>query len=299
MAGKLFLVGFVAFVLLINATNGVMSQDFSQVEIESIKLTDQIYMLIGSGGNIAVSAGENATYLIDDQYAPLTEKIKKALAKISDKPIRYVINTHWHGDHTGGNENLGKAGAVIIAHDNVRRRMEKGQEMPVFNRTVPPAPKDALPIITFTDELTLHLNDESAAVIHFHHAHTDGDSIIHWPDSNVIHTGDLFFNGIYPFIDVSSGGSINGMIESAETILEMADDKTRIIPGHGPLSNKSEFQKFHDMLVSVRDRAKNAKEKGKTADTWTNDKPLADIEKEWGDGFLSTEQFIQIIWQSL
>lgn len=274
-------------------------QDFSKVEIETIQLTDTLYMLRGAGGNIGVSAGEDGVYLIDDQYAPLTDKILAAVEAISDKPIRFIINTHWHGDHTGGNENFGTRGVVIMAHDAVRARMEKGQAIPVFGMEVPPAPKDALPVVTYAEGMSLHLNGETARIIHVPPAHTDGDSIIHWPASNVIHAGDVVFNGLYPFVDASSGGETAGMIAAAERILALADDETKIITGHGPLASKADIIRFRDMLAEVRARATAAKDAGKSAEEWAAEKPLADFEADWGGGFLATDVFIGIVFAGL
>lgn len=274
-------------------------QDFSKVEIETIKLTDTLYMLRGAGGNIGVSAGEDGVYLIDDQYAPLTDKILAAVKAISDKPIRFVVNTHWHGDHTGGNENFGKGGAVIMAHDAVRVRMEKGQEMPFFDSAIPPAPKDALPDITYSGTATLYMNGEAARLIHVAPAHTDGDTLIHWPESNVIHVGDTFFNGLYPFVDSWSGGAVDGMIAAVDTVLDLANEKTKIIPGHGPLATKADLVQFREMLVTVRDRATAAKAAGKSAEDWAAEKPLADLEADWAGGFLTTDQFIKSVFAGL
>lgn len=274
-------------------------RDFSKVEIKTTKLTATLYMLEGEGGNIGLSAGADGVYLIDDQYAPLSEKIMAAVKAISDKPIKYVVNTHWHGDHTGGNENFGKAGATVIAHDNVRARMEKGGELKAFKMTVPPAAAGALPVITFSDKVTLHQNGEMARIIHVDPAHTDGDAIIHWPGANVIHTGDTFVNGRYPFVDISSGGALNGVIKSAETVLALADDKTKIIPGHGPLASKADLQNFLDMLVNVRARVAAAKAAGKTAEQWAASNPLADLDAAWGQSFIKTEMFTKIIFEAI
>lgn len=274
-------------------------RDFSKVEITSTKLTPTLFMLTGEGGNIGVSAGPDGVYLIDDQYAPLSEKILAAVKAISDQPVKYVVNTHWHGDHTGGNENMGKAGITIIAHDAVRTRMAKGQEMPLFKSVVPPAPPVALPAVTFSDKASLHLNGETASLIHVAPAHTDGDVIIHWPASNVIHMGDTFFNGIFPFIDAGSGGKLTGLIEAVETGLALADDTTKIIPGHGPLAGKADLVRFHTMLLTVRERAMAAKSAGKTAEEWAASNPFADLEAEWGKGFLKAPLFAQVVYSAL
>ncbi len=274
-------------------------QDFSKVEIKTIKLSDTLYMLMGEGGNIGVSAGTDGVYLIDDQYAPLSEKITAAVKAISDKPIKYVINTHWHGDHTGGNENFGKAGATIIAHETVRARMEKGGELAAFKMVVPPAATGALPVITFSDKAALHLNGQTANIVHMEPGHTDGDSIIHWPDANIIHMGDDFVNGMFPFIDLSSGGALIGIIKAAETVLAMSDDKTQIIPGHGPLAAKADLARFHAMLVTVRERVTAAKAAGKTAEEWAASKPFADLDADWGQGFIKTDMFAQIVFNAI
>lgn len=274
-------------------------QDFSKVEIKTIKLGDTLYMLMGEGGNIGVSAGADGVYLIDDQYAPLSEKIMAAVKAISDKPINYVVNTHWHGDHTGGNENFGKAGATIIAHEAVRARMEKGGELAAFKIVVPPAAAGALPVITFSDKAALHLNGETSHLIHVDPAHTDGDTIIHWPAANIIHTGDTFVNGFFPFVDISSGGRLDGIIKSADMVLALADDKTKIIPGHGPLATKADLARFRAMLATVRERVTAAKAAGKTAEEWAASKPLADLDAEWGKGFLPLDKFTQIVFGAI
>lgn len=274
-------------------------QDFSKVEIKTIKLGDTLYMLMGEGGNIGVSAGADGVYLIDDQYAPLSEKIMAAVKAISDKPINYVVNTHWHGDHTGGNENFGKAGATIIAHEAVRARMEKGGELAAFKMVVPPAAAGALPVITFSDKAALHLNGETSHLIHVDPAHTDGDTIIHWPAANIIHTGDTFVNGFFPFVDISSGGRLDGIIKSADMVLALADDKTKIIPGHGPLATKADLARFRAMLATVRERVTAAKAAGKTAEEWAASKPLADLDADWGKGFLPLDKFTQIVFGAM
>ena len=224
-------------------------QDMSQVEIQTLKVADNIHMLVGSGGNIGAVVGSDGTFIVDDQYAPLTDRIMAALRTISEQPVRFVLNTHWHFDHTGGNENMGKTGAVIVAHENVRKRMSVGQFMTAFNMQVDPAPAIALPVVTFAEDVSFHLNGEKIAVSHVPHAHTDGDAIVAFQNSNVIHMGDCYWNGMYPFVDVESGGSIDGMINAVGNALKMMDDNTKVIPGHGALSNRAELQSFHEMLV--------------------------------------------------
>jgi glyoxylase-like metal-dependent hydrolase (beta-lactamase superfamily II) len=206
------------------------AQDFESVEIKTTRVASGIYMLEGRGGNLGVSIGSDGAFLIDDQFAPLTEKILAAIRKLSGAPIRFVLNTHWHGDHTGGNENLGKAGALIVAHENVRERMSVEQFIEAFGRRVDPSPPGALPVVTFTDAVTFHLNGDEIHAFHVPPAHTDGDSIVHFRIANVVHTGDTYFNGRYPFIDLSTGGTIDGVIAAADRLLELCDTETRIIP---------------------------------------------------------------------
>jgi cyclase len=285
--------------LAATAPAALAQQNFDKVTIETTDLGNGLYMLTGAGGNLGVSAGADGVFLIDDQYAPLTDKIRAAIAKISDKPLRYVINTHWHGDHTGGNENLGKAGAVIVAHENVRERMSTEQVMKAFGLTVPPSPEAALPVITFTENVTFYLNGQEARVIHVPHAHTDGDSIIHFRNGNVIHMGDLLFNGMYPFIDLGSGGNLNGMISGHDLALELADEETKIIPGHGPLADRAALKRNRDMLATVRDRVQKLIDKGKSEDEAVAADPLKDMNEEWGKGFINGESLVRFAYRSL
>ena len=267
-----------------------------EVNIVATKVGDGLYMLAGQGGNIGVSVGEDGVFMIDDQFAPLTEKIKAAIKKLSDKPIRFMINTHWHFDHTGGNENLGKEGVVIVAHDNVRERMSKDGFIKAFNKKVPASPKIGLPIITFEDSIKFHLNNHEIKVLHQSHAHTDGDSIVLFKSANVIHTGDIFFNKMYPFMDASSEGAVNGMIRSVEMIMNLSDDQTVIIPGHGPLANKKDLQVFHTMLTTVTKRMQKLINKGKTLEQIVAMKPNADFDKDWGNGFLNPDAFVNVLY---
>ncbi|MBW2564175.1 MAG: MBL fold metallo-hydrolase [Deltaproteobacteria bacterium] len=270
-------------------------RDFSKVEIKTIKVAQNLYMLMGAGGNLGLSTGKNGPFLIDDQYAPLTEKILAAISKVTDQPIKFLINTHWHFDHTGGNENIGKGDTIIVAHDNVRKRMSTGQMMKAFNFKVPPASPHALPVITFPTGLTFHWNDETIEVIHFPKAHTDGDAAIFFKNANVIHTGDLFFNGIYPFIDAESGGSIMGMIQSVDKILERANGTTKIIPGHGPLATAKDLKEYKKMLLTVHDRISKLLKNGKSVDEIVAAKPTADFDSKWGKGFLKPDQWVMIV----
>lgn len=238
------------------ATAAVAQQDFSKVEIQATKITETTWMLTGAGGNLGLSVGEDAVFLIDDQFAPLTPKINAAIAKITKQPVKFVLNTHWHYDHTGGNENFGRAGSIIVAHENVRKRMSTDQVIEFFNQPIKASPKAALPVVTFNGAMSFHINGEEIRGIHVPRAHTDGDSIVHFLGSDVVHMGDVYFNGYYPFIDTSAGGTIDGVIAACDQVLGIVTDRTRIIPGHGPLASKADLQGYRDMLATVSARIK-------------------------------------------
>lgn len=287
---------FLVFIFSIHLT---FAQDFDKVEITSEKVADNIYMLTGAGGNIAVSAGSDGVFMIDGQFAPLSEKITTAIKAISNQPIRYLFNTHWHGDHTGGNENFSKKGATIVAHKNVRNRMSTEQTIQAFGRKVPASPEAALPAITFDDDISFHLNGEQVYAFHVHNAHTDGDAIVYFITSNVIHLGDTYFNGNYPFYDVSSGGSIDGMIKSANKVLFLIDEDTKVIPGHGKLSNKKELIAYRDVLMKVRDIVKKAIADGMTIEEIKAANLTKAFDEEWGQGFIKPAKIIDIIWTDM
>jgi len=269
--------------------------DFSKIEVQTVKLTDTVYMLVGAGGNLGVSAGEDTVFVIDDQYAPMTEKIAAAIAKISAKPVQFVLNTHWHGDHTGGNENLGKAGSIIVAHENVRKRMSVEQFIEAFNMRTPPAPKVALPVITFASATTFHLNGDEIRAIHMPNAHTDGDTIVHFVRNDVIHMGDIYFNGMYPFIDSATGGSVEGVISACDKALAIASDKTRIIPGHGPLSNKGELKAYRDMLSAFSGRVRDMVRQGRKLEEITAANLNSEFDDKWGKGFIKGPKFVEML----
>jgi glyoxylase-like metal-dependent hydrolase (beta-lactamase superfamily II) len=285
--------------LVLAAAPALAQQDFSKVEIQSLKVAEGIYMLTGAGGNIGLSVGTSGAYVIDDQYAPLSVKILAAIRDVTPHPVRFVVNTHWHGDHTGGNESMGKAGALLVAHENVRRRMSTEQFMAAFGRKAPPSPEGALPVVTFTDAVTFHWNGEEIRVYHVPPAHTDGDAIVHFVKADVVHMGDVFFNGGYPFIDTSSGGRVDGVIGAAERVLAGIGEKTRVIPGHGPLGTKADLQAYRDVLKTLRDRIAKLKAEGKTRDQVVAAKPTADHDAKWGTGFMKGDVFTGLVFDSL
>ena len=245
-------------------------------------------MLTGAGGNIGVSVGDDGIVLIDDQYAPLAPKIEAALRTITDRPVRFILNTHYHGDHTGGNEHFGKT-APIVAHENVRKRLASGTT--ARGRTTPPRPAVALPVVTFNDTLTIHLNGEEVRAVHMPNGHTDGDSVIWFTRSNVVHMGDDFFNGMYPFIDVENGGSVRGLIANVEKVLATVSDDVKIIPGHGALSDKAGLRRFYEMLRGTLSAVENGIAAGQSLEQLQAKNILADWD-EWGKGFIKTDAWI-------
>ena len=297
---QLRLIGILLLVLFMGQTGAYSAtQDFANVQIRTEKVADNVFMLIGAGGNIGLSAGKDCVFMIDTSYAPLANKIKAAIATVSGKSIQYVVNTHWHQDHTGGNENFAKAGSVVVAHENVRKRVSTEQFIKFLKRTVPPLPESALPVITFSQDVTFHLNGNEIFVFHIERAHSDGDAIVHFKNSNVIHMGDIYFNGMYPFIDLSAGGSINGMIAAVDRILQLCDQNTKVIPGHGHLSNKAELQEHLKMLVAVRDRITREIKAGKPLDAVIASQPTRDLDLVWGKGFMKPDLFVKIVYDSL
>ncbi len=282
--------------LSFTAAASLAAQNFDTVQIRTQSLGGGLYMLQGSGGNIGLAVGDDAVFVVDDQFAPLTPKILAAIAALTPRPVRFVVNTHWHFDHTGGNENLGQAGALLVAHENVRRRMSTGQFIEALNRQEPPAAAGALPVVTFTESLTFHINGDSVVVRHVPPAHTDGDAIVFFTRANVIHMGDLFVSAGLPFVDRSSGGSLHGVIGAAETALAMADGQTRIIPGHGPLADRARLQAYRDMLVTLRDRMRAEIAAGKTVEQILAARITADFAADWPGGH---ERWVRIAYQEL
>jgi len=270
-------------------------QDFSKVEIKTTQLSATTYMMEGSGGNLGLSIGEDAVFVIDDQFGPLSEKITAAIAKLTSKPVKFILNTHWHFDHTGGNENFAKAGAIIVAHENVRKRMDSEQFIEFLRMNIPAASKASLPVVTFAGTVTFHLNGDEMRAIHVPRAHTDGDAIVHFVKSDVIHMGDTYFNGFYPFIDTSSGGTVGGVIAACDRVLAIANDKTKIIPGHGPLSNKEELKAYRDMLATISGRIEKMISDGRKIEEITAANVSADFDAKWGKGFIAPAKFAEMI----
>ena len=275
-------------------------QDFSKVEIKVSKVAGNIYMLQGAGGNIGASVGDDGIVVVDDQYAPLADRIQAALKGITDKPVRFIINTHYHGDHTGGNEFFQKQ-APIIAHDNVRKRLEEGGAAGnggSLHMEQKAQPKDALPIITFDHDVTVHLNGEDIRALHFPAGHTDGDSMIYFPKSNVVHMGDDFVTYGFPFIDVDSGGSIDGMISGVENAIAQLPSDVKIIPGHGPVSNLDDVRAYVKMLKETRAAVQDGLDKKMTLEQMKEKKVLDPWKKYSGD-FISEDAFLETLFNSL
>jgi len=287
-----------AIVVYVFAATSLVAQqrDFSNVKITATKVAGTVYMLTGSGGNIGVSAGDDGIVIIDDQFAPLAPKIKEALKAISDKPLKFIINTHYHGDHTGGNEVFG-ADAPIVAHENVRKRLQSGS---TFNgRVTPPASKVALPVVTFNDRATIHANGEDIRAVHIPNGHTDGDAVIYFPNANVVHMGDDFLNGLFPIIDIENGGSVKGMIAGVEKVLATLPDDVKIIPGHGTLGDKKALRAYADMMKATYAAVEKEVKAGKTLEQVKAAKPLAAWDDTLGKGGIPTDRYVETLFNDL
>ncbi|MDQ2937807.1 MAG: MBL fold metallo-hydrolase [Acidobacteriota bacterium] len=276
---------------------GVAAQDYSKVEIKVTKLAGNVYMLEGAGGNIGVSVGPDGILIVDDQFAPLADKIKAALKTLGDGKLKFVLNTHFHGDHTGGNIAFGPD-APIIAQTNVRKRLSADQISKFFNRTTPAYPKEALPVITFDQAVSVFFNGEEIKVIHFPRGHTDGDSVIFFTGSNVVHMGDDFFNGRFPVVDLEAGGDVEGMTRNVAEIISKLPQGVKIIPGHGPLSDVEGLKAFHRMLVETTGIVRKKIATGKTLKQIKGEGLPAEW-KSWGSGFIKTDTWIELIYNSL
>ena len=288
-----------AVLVLAGAAGGLQAQNYDTVRIRTTPVAGRVYLLQGAGGNIGLFAGREQALLIDDEFAPLLGRITTAVAELTPAPIRLVFNTHWHADHVGANEGLGRAGATLVAHENVRRRMSAPQFTSFVNRTTPAAAPGALPVVTFADAITFHVEGEEIVCLHVDSAHTDGDAIVRFVHENVVDMGDLFFNGGYPFVDLSSGGTIDGMIRAADAVLAIADSATRIIPGHGPLADRRRLAVYRDMLAAIRDEVARRVTAGESLETVIAAHPTARFDAEWGQGWIRPAQFVEFVYRSL
>ena len=273
-----------------------------EIQIKTVKVAEGLYMLSGSGGagNMGVSVGEDGVFLVDDQFAPFTDAIRTALKALSDKPVRFLLNTHYHPDHTGGNENFGRSGAIILAHTNVRESLMRDHVIRFFNLEIPAAPKPALPVITFSDDITFHINGGEAHAFHLPNAHTNGDVVIYFTSLNVIHVGDILFENMYPFIDLDAGGSVDGTIAAIKRVLTLIDNRTRVIPGHGQLSNKAGLKDYLQMLTTIRDAVADEIAAGRSLAETVAAKPTAAFNPRYGGhGFVNPDQFTEAVYRSL
>jgi glyoxylase-like metal-dependent hydrolase (beta-lactamase superfamily II) len=281
-------------VLLAPVAGGAGQQDFSNVEVKASPVSGPVYMLTGAGGNIGVSAGPDGILIVDDQFAPLADKIRAALQGVGGGRLRFVLNTHWHGDHTGGNPVFGKE-AAIVAHDNVRRRL--AADPGVTGRKAEQVQAEGLPVVTFDSSLSVHFNGEEIKVIHAPHGHTDGDSIIYFTKSNVVHMGDQFFNGRFPFVDLNSGGSVDGYVRNVAEVIAKAPANAKVIPGHGPLATVDDLKAFHQMLVETTGVVRERMKAGRTLDQ-IKAEGLPAKWAPWGEGFIKTDAWIETVYNS-
>ncbi len=273
------------------------AQDFTDVEITATEITPNVAVLFGQGGNIGVSHGEDGTILIDDQFAELTAKIQQAVAELGASPTRFLVNTHWHFDHAGGNENFGSAGATIVAHDNVRIRLAEGGT--VVGNVAPPAPPEALPIITYDQGMTFNANGDTIELMFLGGGHTDGDTVVFWREANVVHMGDLMMHNLgWPFVDTGSGGNVEHLLGSLSRVIAMIDDDTVVIPGHGALATRSDLVAFHAMIAEGTARIRDLQETGITLEEAIAAAPVAGLSNASG-GFISDDAFVTSVWQSL
>lgn len=277
-----------ASVTALTLSSVATAQDWDSIEITPIKVHDNLYMMTGEGGNLGVSIGEDGVFLIDDQYAPLTEKIIAAIRTLSTDDIKFAFNTHYHGDHTGGNENLGKQGVDFVAHDNVYKRLSESGSV-----------KEALPVISFNDQLTFHLNGLHINTRHYKNAHTDGDSIVYFNGKNTIHMGDILFNKAYPYVDVDGGGSWKGLMIAVQSTLNNIDDDTKIIPGHGPLTDKAGLQIYYNALKDIDSILTPLAARGLSLDDVKKLDPLEKYDDDYGNGFMDPNTFISIVYMDI
>jgi cyclase len=264
-----------------------------EMDIKTVRLADGLYILEGAGGNVAVFVWDDGVLLVDDKLAPASPQIRAAVAAITPSPIRFVVNTHWHRDHSGGNESLATEGAVIVAHENVRKRMSVDSFIAVFGLTTPASPPKALPVVTFTRDVTLHLGGEEISVTHIAPAHTNGDSFVRFTKANVLHLGDCFLNGSFPVVDASSGGTFPGTVAAIDTALGMLDARTRIIPGHGAVAGEKDLREWREMLVTIAERVKNSVAAGKNLPQVKAERPAKEWEERYTDSFVTSDHPIE------
>ena len=276
-----------------------MRAQMAAVPLQTLKLRDNLTMLYGPGGNMVALNGPDGKVLVDSSYLSVAPKLKQALDNLGPAPPQILVNTHWHYDHTDGNAPMHAAGATIVAHENTRKRLSTPQDVKAFGMHFPAAPVEAWPQVTFIDKLKLYFNNEELSLGFVPPAHTDTDILIRYEKGNVLHMGDIWFNGMYPFIDVGTGGNINGMILAAGAGMSLADADTKIVPGHGPMGDKATLIKYRDVLTIVRDRVKILKDAGKSADETVAAKPTADLDAAWGNGFMKPDLFVNIVYSSL
>jgi len=285
--------------ILTGAAASARGQDMEQARVATESLGENVFVLSGAGGNLLAYTGGGGILLIDSGYAELYEKVRSALADLSEAPVRYVVNTHWHFDHVGGNEAFARHGAVVVAHENTRRRMAAGQLISMIDRQVPPSPQAALPEVCLSDSLMIHFQGEDVTLLHPRNAHSDGDVVVCLAGANVVHTGDVWFNGGYPFIDLSSGGTIDGVIGAVEMILARCDENTRIVPGHGPVSDRRGLEEYAGMLRRARELVAAGMARGDDPAALQGSAPLAELDGRWDGRMFPSSAFVEMIYRSL
>ena len=284
---------------LVLGAPALAQQDFSNVQIQTTQVAEDLYLLVGQGGNIALSTGDDGAFIVDTQFAPLTDKIQAAVTAAGGGPVEFVVNTHWHGDHSGGNVNFGGAGATIMAHDNVQVRMSTDQVSGLNGETIPASPRAAIPVVTYPSRMTFHWNGDTVDLIHIPNAHTDGDTVVHFTNLNAFHMGDTYVNGGFPFVDVASAGTLDGIIAAGEKVLSLSDAGTKIIPGHGALATPSDLSAWIGTLSTIRDRLKTLIDQGRTEDEVVAANPTSEWNATLGAGFMNGETFTRLAYQGM